>query len=248
MAISFIGRISSGQPNAGAVTLTLPGGMAVDDLILVMHCDGDTTDNAMPTPTTAGYTDVGASEQYADGSTNDSNSRGWYKYHNGTDTNCVLASPGGGTNSGTSGALIVFRGVATAAQGGPFSTAAVKATGTGNANPDNPSIATTTDDAVVLMVSVAMALAGTFTAPTNYTSNAELGTAGADTVDGKAAMAYRLSGYSNPEDPAAWACSGSGAGDAWTAITLALKVAPAAVAFLIHHLPDRSIYPGPTDA
>ncbi len=240
MAISFIGKISGGAANAAAITLALPGGMAADDLILVMHCDGDTTDNAMPAPTTTGYTDVGTSEQYSNGSSNDSNSKAWYKYHV-ADTQCIVAATPGGSNSGSSAALMVFRGVATAAQGGPFTTAVTKATGT-TANADNPSIATVAGDAVVIMAAVAQATAGTFTAPANYTTNAELGTGGTDTIDGKAAMAYRLSGYANPEDPAAWAVSGSVAGDAWTAVTLALKEAPAVTADAYVHYPDRSIY------
>ena len=226
MAISWIENKSGGAANAGAITLTFTTALTAGDLVLVMHCDGDSTDNVMPAPSAGGtYTDVGTSEQYSNGSTNDSNSKAWYHYATGGETLVTLAGTGGGSNCGSSAACMVFRGVASAAQGGPFSTAVTKATGT-TANADPPQIATAAGDWVVSMVAVAQATAGAATAPANYTTNANLGTGGTDTIDGKAAMAYRASGYANPENPAAWAFAGSAAGDAWTAVTAALKEAP----------------------
>ena len=69
----FLPTRRNGAANAGPVTVTLDATPAVDDLILVFHVDGDTTDNAMPAIT--GYTDVGTSEQYANGTSNDCNSK-----------------------------------------------------------------------------------------------------------------------------------------------------------------------------
>jgi hypothetical protein len=225
VAISYQQKASNGAANAGPVTVTLTSTPAADDLILVHYCDGDTADNAMPA--ISGYTDVGSSELYANGSSNDCNSRSYYRYSNGTETSVVCPDTGGGTNDGVSAAVMVFRGVALAANGGPFSTAAVTATGTGNANPDPPSIATATGDVVVIMGSAAQATAGTITPPTNYTTNAVLGSAGADTISSRAGMGYRTSGYGNPENPGVFTYSGSAAGDSWTAVTLALKEATA---------------------
>lgn len=245
MAISFIQGMAQGATNAGPVTLTFDATPAVDDLILIYYVDSSTSDKA-PTLTTGGYTDVsdpGSSEQYANG-TSDTNSRAWYKFSDGTETNAVGADMGG-TADGVSIVGMVFRGVATVAQGGPFSTAPTLSSGTANGNADNAQIATAAGDVVVLMAGAAAATIGAFTAPTNYTTNAELGVAGADTTDALAAMAYRTSGYSNPEDPPAWSLSGTS--HSYTAVTLALKEIPAVTD--VHmgiHQAYRTIYTGPT--
>lgn len=226
MAISFQQGASNGAANAGPVTVTFDATPAAGDLILLHHCDGDNTDNAMPAVSL--YTDVGTSELYANGSTQDCNSKTWYKYATGAETNVVCPDTGGGTNDGVSAVVMIFRGVASAAQGGPFSTAPVTATGTGSPHADNPSIATAAGDVVVIAGSYAQnAATGTATAPANYTTNAELGTDGTDSIASRAVMAYRTSGYSNPEDPAAWTMTLPAAGNSWNAVTMALKEAPA---------------------
>jgi hypothetical protein len=246
VAISFQQGGSNGAANAGPVTLTFDATPAVDDLILVYYVDAATTDKA-PTLTTGGYTDVsdpGSSEQYANG-TNDVNSRGWYKYAVGTETNVVGADMSG-TIDGVSIVAMIFRGVALAVDGGPFSTAPILTSGTTNGNADNGQIATTAGDAVVLMAGAAATTIGTFTAPANYTTNAELGTAGIDTSDAMAAMAYRLD-PANPENPAAWTMSGTS--HSYTAVTLALKEAPAPAGSLpfkrrdLRHVPLRDFDP-----
>jgi hypothetical protein len=228
VAITFQQATSNGAVNAGPVTATFTSTPTAGDLILVYYVDSSTSDKA-PTLTSGGYTDVSdpsSSEQYANG-TSDTNARGWYKYAVGNETNVVGADMSG-TADGVSIVAMVFRGVASAAQGGPFSTAPVLATpNTSNGNIDPASIATAPGDVVVLMAGAAAATLGTFTAPTNYTTNAELGVVGADTTDGVAAMAYRDTGLSNPEDPPAWSMSGTSHSS--TGITLALKVAPSTV-------------------
>lgn len=232
MAIAFVQSASNGAANAGPFDVTISPATA-GNLLLAFHTDGDTADNAMPA--ISGFTDVGSSEQYANGSGGDCNSKAWYKYAVGGETTITFPDTGGGTNDGVSGVVMEFSGVASAAQGGPFSTAPVLASGTGSANADNGPIATAAGDAVVIMAGAATASTniGNWTAPANYTTNANLGTAGSDTIETKAAMAYRLSGYSNPENPPAWAMSGSAAGDSWTAVTLALKAAPAPVDLVV---------------
>ena len=222
MAITFQQNASNGAGNAGPLTVTLDSTPAAGDLILVYHCAGSTVDVAMPS--IAGYTDVGSSEQYANG-TFDTNSKGWYRYSDGTETS-VACGDTGGTTDGVSAAVMIFRGVAQAADGGPFSTAATLATGTTNGNADPAQIATVAGDVVVCMVAAAAGTIGTWTAPSGYTTNAELGVAGVDNNDSRAAMAYRDSGLSNPENPGVWTMSGTS--NSYTAVTLALKEAPAA--------------------
>jgi hypothetical protein len=219
VAITFQQSASNGAANAGPVTVTFTSTPAANDLILAYYADGATTDKAMPAIST--YTMQ--NELYANG-TNDVNSALYWKYAAGSETT-IVGPDMSGTIDGVSMAVMIFRGVASAAQGGPFTTAATTASGTSNGNADNASIATAAGDVVVLCAAAAAATIGTFTAPANYTTNAQLGTAGTDTSSAKAAMAYRTSGYSNPEDPAAWAMSGTS--HSYTAVTLALKEAPA---------------------
>jgi hypothetical protein len=230
--------MSNGAANAGPVTLTFDATPAVDDLILVYYACGLTTDKAMPTITNYTLRD----ELYANG-TVDVNSALYWKFSDGTETS-VVGPDMSGTTDGVSIVAMVFRGVDTAT--GPFNATPTTATGTTNGNADNASIATTAGDVVVLCAAAAAATIGTFTAPTNYATNAELGTAGVDNNDVKAAMAYRDTGLSNPEDPAAWAMSGTS--NSYTAVTIALLEAAAPAAYPLFLGPDPSIYPGPSDS
>jgi len=244
VAISFQQSKGQGATNAGPVTATFDATPTAGDLILVYYVVASASDKA-PILTTGGYTDVSdpsSSEQYADAGA-DTNARGWYKYSDGAETNVVGADMAG-TADGVSIAVMIFRGVASAAQGGPFSTAPVLATpNTTNGSINPAQIATAAGDVVVLMAGAAAATMGTYTAPANYTTNALLGVAGVDTNDGVAAMAFRTSGYSNPENPAAWSMSGTSASS--LGITLALKEAPAAAAVSAYtHMADRAIYTG----
>lgn len=226
MAIAYVQQGSQGAINAGACTITTSATSA-GDFVLLVAGDGDTTDNVMGTPTApaSGWTDAGSSEQYSN-QTVDANARLWYIYPSAGTTTFTVPGTGGGTNCGSCAALMVFSGVASVAQGGPFSTAITKTTGTG-ANPDSPSIATTSTDFVVsAVVGTHATTMGTYTAPTNYTTNANLGTAGNDTNASRAGMAYRASGFANPEDPGSWTLSTSVSTDGWCSYTVALKAAP----------------------
>jgi hypothetical protein len=224
MAISLFGGTSGTAINSGAITLTLPGSMLAGDLIIVSHGLSDGTDLAMPAMTTAGYTNVGASELLGNGSANKANSKTWYKYHV-ADTTAVCAAGGGGTDSAATAVLMVLRGVASAAQGGPFSTAPVTASGTGLlANP--PSIATAAGDAVVIMGSGATGTIGAVTLPTNYTTTPKTATL-VETIDGAMGMGCNLA-PGNPEDPGnvTFAAGAGSATDGWTAISMAIEAAP----------------------
>jgi hypothetical protein len=230
VAISRIGGTTGGAANAGSITLTLPGSMAVDDLIIVAYgvADDDFTQPTLAI-TTAGYTELTSSTLSVDGGTaGDGNLAVFYKFHNGSDTNCVTTAAGTGTDSSTAAALQVFRGVATVAQGGPLEVAIQVASGASGGDPNPPSVSGFTEatSAVVIAGMVAVATTPlTLTAPTNYTTNALNGT-GTDAFAASTALAYRLSGASDPEDPGVFTDSGTGAG--WCAATMVLKAAPVA--------------------
>jgi hypothetical protein len=210
------------------MTLTLPtGSMQTGDLILIAAAVGDTVNNALAAPTEGSYADVIGATIYSN-DTNDVNLNVFWKFHNGTDTTATFAAVGG-TNASNVAVCMVFRGVATVAQGGPFSTTAVQASGVDTSNADPGQIATATGDCVVIVGATGHTGGGTatYTNPTNYTTNAAV-RAHNDTIDCLVGMGYRLSGYANPENPGAFTAAtiGTAANNAWAAVTMALKEAP----------------------
>jgi len=239
MAISYFGQgVASSSPTADA-QITLPGSMVAGDLIVVAAAVADTTNNALGAPTEGGYTDAVGSTLYSD-DVNDVNLNVFYKYHNGSDTTITFGDVGG-SNASNVAVCMVFRGVASAAQGGPFSTAPTTASGNGTSNADPAQIATAAGDAVVIVGASGHTggATATYTNPTNYTTNPAV-RAHNDTIDGLVGMGYRLSGYSNPENPGAFTAAtiGTAADNAWAAITMALKEAPPAISKpkVMHHL------------
>jgi hypothetical protein len=226
MPISFVGSITGNGTDAGAITVSLPAGRAVGDLILIAYGVGD-DDFTQPTlaMTTAGYTELTTSTLSADGGTGgDGNLAVFYKYHNGTDTNAVTTAAGTGTDSSTAVCLMMFRGVATVAKGGPLEIAIQTATGTSGGDPNPPQVSgfTESGSAVVVACSLGNAAALTLTAPTNYTTNA-VNAVGNDTFDASVGLAYRLTGAADPENPGIFTDNGTGV--AWCAVTMVLKAA-----------------------
>jgi hypothetical protein len=225
--ISYVGQaVASSSPTADAI-ITLPGGMAANDFIVIAASVADTANNALAAPTEGGYTNAVGSTLYAD-DVNDVNLDVFYKYHNGTDTTATFTDVGG-SNASNTAVCMVFRNVAGTADGGPFSTTPTTATGISSSNADPPQIATAAGDAVVIIGATGHTggATATYTNPTNYTTNPAV-RAHNDTIDGLVGMGYRLSGYSNPENPGAFTAAtiGTAADNAWAAITLALKRAP----------------------
>ena len=229
MAISYVAQaVHSTSPTADT-TITLPTGapMVVGDLIIIAAAVCDTTNNALGAPTVGGYTDVIGSTIYSD-DVNDVNLNVFYKYYNGTDTTAVFTDVGG-SNASNVAVCMVFRGVASVAQGGPFTTAAQPASGINSSDANPASIATVADCAVVIVGATGHTggATATYTNPANYTTNPAM-RAHNDTIDGLVGMGYRLSGYSNPEDPGVFTAAtiGTATDNAWAAVTMALKVAP----------------------
>lgn len=228
MAISYIGGAVNSAINAGSVSVTLPGSMQVDDLILLAWSCGD-DDFTQPTlaMSTAGYTELTSSTLSADGGTaGDGNLAVFYKFHNGSDTTAVTAASGTGTDSSNAVALMVFRGVATVAQGGPLAIAIQTASGTTSGDADPPQVSTF-DEATSWVVAIGACSSPSATdpvptAPTNYTTNAQLRSSAAETFRAGVGMGYR-SGASDPENPGVFSSAANGA---WCAATVVLLPAP----------------------
>jgi hypothetical protein len=227
-AIEYVGQaVNSSSPTA-TTAITLPtASMRIHDFIIIAASVADTVNNALAAPTEGGYTDVIGSTIYAD-DVNDVNLNVFYKYWNGSETTATFAAVGG-TNASNVAVCMVFRNVAKVVEGGPFSTTSQQASGISTSNADPAQIATTTGDCVVIVGATGHTGAGTatYTNPTNYTTNPAV-RAHNDTIDGLVGMGYRLSGYSNPENPGAFTAAtiGTAADNAWAAVTMALKAAP----------------------
>lgn len=226
MAISFVGSASNAVISGGDVTVTLPGGMAANDLILVGYgiADNDSVDEDMAIVSPSGYTEV--ADLFANDLV-DTNLGVFYKYHNGTDTD-VVADGLGGADAAVSAVLMVFRGVALSGAGGPFDTAATTATGIDTGVPNPPSINTTGASGIWTVI-VGASGSGhitdtpSLTAPANYTTNA-VQIAIKDTSDIAVGMGYRTN-PSDPEDPGSFTLGGvpDDLGYSWCAVTMALK-------------------------
>jgi hypothetical protein len=229
VAISFIGSAGGNAINAGAVTITLPAGRAVNDLILVAFGGGD-DDFTQPTMamTTSGYTEITSSTISIDGGVaGDANLSVWYKYHDGVDTTAVCAAWGGGADASSAASCMVFRGVALEADGGPLEIARQEASGTsgGTLDPAQVSGFTETTNWVVVAAAVGSSAGITIsTFPTGYTTNPRQDL-GNDTFDITTALCYKSS-PTDPENPGALVDSGAGA--AWATVTMVLKAAVAA--------------------
>jgi hypothetical protein len=227
MAISFVTSGEATAINGGDPAITLDATPALNDLILVV-CgigDNDGVDQTMAM-STAGYTLVPSTELLVDAGVspaNDLNIAVFYKFANGSE-NTLTFDGLGGADAACAAVAAVFRGVDTVT---PFDVTSTTATNVDGFNGDPPSIDwTTSGTAVVIGGGAAHQVAsGTYTAPTNYTTNARDAFILDNTVNNSVTVgiAYRLS-PSDPENPGAWAHNGTDSTDyASAGISMALR-------------------------
>ena len=227
MAISFVqSAVGSSSPNA--TTSVTISATAADDLILVAFAVGDTsaTDSDI---SLSGYTEV--ADLFSGTDTNDTDLWVGYKFATAGETTVGPFTALGGTNASNAAVVMVFRGVATVANGGPFDTAANTATGIDTSNADPPSHNWSGTAGVWTVIAAATGHTGgataSFTFPANYTTNA-VQRAHDDTVDVLVGMGYRTN-PADPEDPGALTAAniGTATANSWCAVTMSLKEAPA---------------------
>ena len=231
MAISWVGNAEAVGVDGGDVTLDISGlSLAQNDLVIVAagYGDNDGVDGDM-VMSTAGYTEV--ADLFAL-DTVDLNFGVFYKFMGASpDASAVFDTPAGaGADTAPVAVCQVFRGVKLVADGGPFDTAAVTATGTNGGIPDPPSIDHSAAAGIWTVIAGGRAHnqgAVTFTNPTGYTTNA-VDSSGDDTTDSLVGMGYKEA-PSDPEDPGVMTPSAADNGAfCWAAVTMAL--APAAAA------------------
>jgi hypothetical protein len=211
MAISLVGTVTGGAANGADVTLTLPGGIAENDLVCVFGGfigDGD----PKPGVSTSGYTEnvEGASYTFS------------YKKMGASPDASVTCSGNNDPSIGTFVAVayvaMVFRGVDVST---PIDATTIVATGNDPGSPNSGSITTVTDGAAVITAGFTPTQDATITAPTGYgdttTANAT------DLVPYTVGAAWKTiasAGATNPEPWSNW----DGDQD-WVALTVALRPA-----------------------
>jgi hypothetical protein len=226
VAISYVGGITStfaGATNGTqSISLTaLTGGSgstaAIGDIVIVTYSTGSTVDRAL-TVNTAGYLDA-ATEQYANGSSFDTNFHVFYKKLTSAETTVVVDSTGNNSDAGAV-AVQVFRGVDSATQ---LDVASTVATGTATGRPNPASITPTTNGAwIVVCYGSAATTGATYTAPGDVTNF--ITATSSDTNDAMVGMGTKTNWASGAFDPAAVSAGGTtGAGDSWAAVTVVLR-------------------------
>jgi hypothetical protein len=221
MAISFVTSGEATAANGGDPAITLGATPATDDLILCVGVIGDSNSlDYVMSMTTAGYTLVPSTELFVDSGAQDLNIAVFYKFANGTE-NTLTFNGQGASNAACVAVAMVFRGVDTST---PFDVTSTTATNVGGFNGNPPSIDWTTAGTAVVCCAGAASTVGasTYTAPTNYTTNARDASVN-DANDSSVGMGYNLS-PSDPEDPGAWTHGGTdNAAFASAGITIALR-------------------------
>lgn len=226
-AITYVGgatAVSVGNTDVSVSLTALTGGSdsapSTNDIIIFAYniADADNVDLDLAC-NTAGFTEI--ADLFGNG-TQDANLGVYWKFHDG-DTAVVGEGSLGGADTSIQGAVLVFRGVALAAEGGPFDVTSTTATGTTVGDPDPPNIDTTGTAGIWTVIAGSDAhtanVNGTFTGPTNYTVDF-ITIGNQDTADGIIGMGYRTN-PADPENPGLITTATTATG--WGAVTMALK-------------------------
>jgi hypothetical protein len=209
MAISLVGVAEASQVGEGTYSLTLPGGLAQNDVVyLYSTCAAAIGAIA---PSSAGWTLV-------DADTNGNCFAGVYRKTMGAspDSSVTISDD---SDSGVAQAVvcIALRGVDTAT---PEDATPTQATGSGT-NPNPPAIDTVTPGAWVLPFAASVVTDASVVAPTNYTNQVDIN-ANDTLADITAAGATREIASPTTENPGTWTSWSAGQ---WLCFTVAVRPA-----------------------
>jgi hypothetical protein len=256
MAISYVDAVVGSSSPVADTTITYPGTMAVGDLIIlaVGHGDNDNVDVDMTVATRiqvgANWNLIPESDIHVDGATSDTDLGVYYKEWGGGDTSVVVnGANAGGADASLAVVFMVFRGVKSIADGGPFDVTPVPASST-TGTVVNPGAINITGTGLGIWVVIAGAIAHTATTPTmtfptGYTTNAAFRSHN-DTIDITTGVGYKSS-PADPEDPGNMTLSATTGATGFAALTMALAEAPPppTLEFPLFVGPDMAIYSGP---
>lgn len=216
---TYVGSTAASMNASGNLTLTLPGGMQQNDLVVITTGFSNTVDGD-PGVSTAGYTEV------ADIFGNDSqksNMSVCYKFMGSTPDTTATCLGSQSSVLSTVAICQVWRGVNTTT---PMDVTAVTATGINGAVADAPAITPTTSLAVVLACMLGTRPASTVetpTGPANMTNFVNRGHGAASHSAFVCMASYDWTSGAFDPDPLTTVAAGTSA--SWSAVTLALRPA-----------------------
>lgn len=189
----------------------------VNDFVIASYATGSIASRTL-TVLSTGYTTL--SSLYSNATTVDSNLIVAYKRLT-TEETSITFGPTGAAADGGAVIIHVWRGVNSTT---PFDVTTTTATGIATGQADPPAITPVTSGAIILVIGAGgSASSAEFTA--SYLSGF-VTVAGTDTYRPSLGVGF-VEWTSGAYNPAQFGGGTSGAGDAWTAVTLALKPAPA---------------------
>jgi hypothetical protein len=203
MAITLVGTRSGGSSNGNDVTITLPGGTAENDIVLVMGGNGASAGDA-------GVNTSGYSEIVDRINSTCALSVSWKRMSGSPDSSVSCKGSGNG-NDATSYVVMVFRGVST----GVSAVDATDTEGSGD-KPNSPPITVTTSSSAVVSCFIQAADEAALDPPSGYGDSIELNRTEANPVTVGAAWDTVSAGT---ENPAPW---DSGTADRWVAASVVL--------------------------
>jgi len=212
VAISLVGT-STGGPTLNDVTITLPAGIAQNDVVYAAGMTGTIADQDV-TESSGTYTEL--ADLYSN-DTNDTNLGVYRKVQGATPDSSVTIDAG--TNN--IGVALTLRGVNTTT---PEDATTTTATAPNNGTPDPPSIVTATANAWVLPFAASSEGDAVTNPPTNYTNLVDI-------QDGPRNVMASSREIASPgtEDPGAYDDIAGQTSDSWSAATVAVRPAPAVI-------------------
>lgn len=208
--ISFVGNAEGSTSSITDITIALPAMLESDVAYVATTCNG-TTGGTM---VSAGYTQLGTTLTLSTGRAR------MFRKVMGASPDATAVVDGDSTNTGVSAVVTVLRGVDTTT---PEDVTTTTATGS-SLNPNPPSITTVTPNAWVLAPACSIISDTAVVAPTGYSNQVDINTAGTGSNPTTTAMATKLVETAGVEDPATWTAWLSGA---WGCFAVAVRPGPA---------------------
>ena len=200
MAISFIGSAENSAANGGDVTVTLPGGMAADDIVVVGEKEGNSSGNGG----ISGYTIIRQDARFCT----------WRKFMPATPDSSFTSTGSGGTSNAHVVCCHVYRGVDTTT---PLDQTTTYVEGS-STTPDSPSITTVTDGAAVVSAVTSGVSDTTVTAPTGFSDQIDRNHS--DASPATVGIAWIARATAGAYDPPSWTNFSTGS---WGAQSIALR-------------------------
>lgn len=224
MALSIVGTPPEGSGDNANITLTLPGGIAEGDVVIVAYANGDNSSvNNNMAMSTGGYTEL--ADIFADTATRDTNMGVFRKVMGSTPDSTAVTTGFGGSGAANVAVAHVWRGADTTTPEDQTTATNTRA-GDGSTGASGPAIVTQTADAVVLTIGAASGgTVFTATTPTNY-GNLQTINLNAASAGCTIAIASRSISSPGSEDPAVFGSFAPASTEGVCEVSVAIRPAP----------------------